>query len=511
MNNIELIEQLKKQFPLQIKSSLSSFHISDVRLLDGTENQLKDDVVYFGHVEQLKNCNVNLCQLVLCEISDNLNTFSNLSLIQEKFLFSAFNCAKDLLFENIEAESCFSEIINMVLSDRSLNSIMNKTAEKLGNSVLVFDLSYKIVAYSDKMAINNTNWSKVVNQGYCSYEFISAIHKLDDVKNSPDDSTSFIVMCNFDDMRKLCSKIISNGKLIGYVLMFENKSEISQKHRKILPLISTAVCESLTRDQNFSKLQGSLYENVIYDIISGADKTYIEKRITSLKLNFPDRMCVLVVSSSLILGGKYIKGFLKDELKRILPKSYSIYYDEYIIIVSKVNNDDSLSKEQLNSLYEFARTESLQIGISYSFSNLTDLRTYYMQAFSALNLSQQVNSNRIIHTYETNWFYHLINNVETEELSIVDYCHPALKKLYDYDLINSTNFFETLCVYLKSDCVIKKTAEALFIHRNSLAYRIERIYKICNIDELNVETKHALISSYKIYKYLDKVNFTGKR
>lgn len=312
-------------------------------------------------------------------------------------------------------------------------------------------------------------------------------------------------MCKFDEMRKLCSKIISNGKLIGYVLMFENKTPISERHHKFLSLISLAVCEALMRDENFSKLQGSLYENVLFDIITGADKTYIEKRVESLRLKFPERMCVLVVNSSLILGGKYIKGFLKDELKRIIPKSYSIYYDEYIIIVAPVSSNDLLSEESIKLLNEFSKKESLQIGISYSFSSLTDLNTYYKQAYSALILSQQVDSDKIIHTYEKSWFYHLINNINKEKSTLADFCHPALKKLHDYDLVNDTNFFNTLWIYLKCDCIAKNTAETLFIHRNSLAYRIERILEICNISELSVELKHALISSYMIYNYLEKI------
>ena len=506
MTNIELIQNLKKQFPLQIIKNMCNVNISDVRLLDGSEKQLKDDVVYFGYAEQLKGCFVNSSQLIICDKQDNFNkntcSFFNFSLIEEDLIFSAFNYAKDLMLNDLEVESSFSEIISMVLNGKGLNDVINCVAEKLNNPVLVFDLSYKILAYSDKKLINNINWSQVVDRGYCSYEFISEIQKLDDVKNSPEDSTSFTVMCKLDDMKKLCSKVISNGKLIGYVLMFENITEISEKHHKLLPLISKAVCEALMRDQNFLGLQGSLYENIIYDIITGADKLYIEKRIEALRLKFPKRMCVLVINSSIILGGKHISGFLIDELKRIIPKSYSVYHDEYIVMVVPVGENDLIGEERLNLLYEFARRENLQIGISYSFSNISELMTYYRQAYSALNLSQRVDSKKIIHTYEENWFYHLINNVISDKTPLADFCHPALKKLYDYDLTNHTNFFETLWVYLKCDCMIKKTAEVLFIHRNSLSYRLERIYEICSIDELNVELKYALMSSYKIYNYL---------
>lgn len=121
-------------------------------------------------------------------------------------------------------------------------------------------------------------------------------------------------------------------------------------------------------------------------------------------------------------------------------------------------------------------------------------------------LTHQIESDDTIHTYEKTWFYHLINNTGQKKTPLVDYCHPALKKLHDYDLKNSTDLFLTLWVYLKCDCVAKKTAEELFIHRNSLSYRIERIFEICNIEELNFELKHALVSSYLIFNYLGKIS-----
>src|SRR5699024_9792327 len=96
--------------------------------------------------------------------------------------------------------------------------------------VIIFDLSYNILAYSDNYEINNIHWSEIINQGYCSYEFINAIQKLDDVKNSPIDTTSFEVQCSLDPMKKLCSKIFNNQQLIAYVMMFENKTNISRKH-----------------------------------------------------------------------------------------------------------------------------------------------------------------------------------------------------------------------------------------------------------------------------------------
>lgn len=60
--------------------------------------------------------------------------------------------------------------------------------------------------------------------------------------------------------------------------------------------------------------------------------------------------------------------------------------------------------------------------------------------------------------------------------------HPALDIIEEYDSANQTNLLETLDVYLINDCNAQKCGRLLFLHRNSLVYRIRRIQEIANVD-----------------------------
>ncbi len=60
--------------------------------------------------------------------------------------------------------------------------------------------------------------------------------------------------------------------------------------------------------------------------------------------------------------------------------------------------------------------------------------------------------------------------------------HPALDKLAEYDRANSSDFLRTLKVYLENDCNAQKCGRLLFLHRNSLVYRIRRIQEIAGCD-----------------------------
>ena len=60
--------------------------------------------------------------------------------------------------------------------------------------------------------------------------------------------------------------------------------------------------------------------------------------------------------------------------------------------------------------------------------------------------------------------------------------HPALDKLARYDELNQSSFLNTLKVYLEFDRNAQRCANALYLHRNSLQYRVRRIQEIAGID-----------------------------
>lgn len=80
------------------------------------------------------------------------------------------------------------------------------------------------------------------------------------------------------------------------------------------------------------------------------------------------------------------------------------------------------------------------------------------------------------------------------QTEIMNYCNDKLRKLEEYDHANGTYLQDTLVAYYMNGFSVAKTAEALFIHRNSLQYRLNKI-----IDLLEMELDDYM-------EYLDLVN-----
>jgi DNA-binding PucR family transcriptional regulator len=62
------------------------------------------------------------------------------------------------------------------------------------------------------------------------------------------------------------------------------------------------------------------------------------------------------------------------------------------------------------------------------------------------------------------------------------FIHPMLSELDAYDRAHDSNLMHTLNVYLEQECDLNKAAQSLYIHRNTLLYRLKRIQTIARLD-----------------------------
>ena len=77
-----------------------------------------------------------------------------------------------------------------------------------------------------------------------------------------------------------------------------------------------------------------------------------------------------------------------------------------------------------------------------------------------------------------------------------DLASPALAKLRKYDIDNGTEYYRTLFTYLLCERNQTLTAEKLFLHRNTLIYRVNRIEEIIGTDLKEERERLYLLLSY---------------
>lgn len=496
-----LVQRISEKVPIEAINIKDIFDIKDIALIDGSQKDFQNDVLYIGYYEQIGAEKLPPHSLLVrTDKTSSLQcTESDLALVEEDKLFPLINAAKALA-DASRGKGFYAELMDCAAQTKSVSAFVNMAASKLGNSIILLDTDFKILSYSTIYPIDDPLWEQNIRQGYCSYEFISAVNELEGIKNAPNTSEPIAVVCGASPLRKLSSKIFNNGQIIGFTVMLEKESALSPAHFEQLKIVSAAAGDMVSRFAPYLLPDNTQYQRLLYDLLIGAPPEKLSPRIA--KLSFPKHMCALCIRQCRNLGQKHLKEQVAEKLKLLLPDIHLTFHGDAIAALIPLGDSADMSQEHLLILDDFAKAEFLRIGISNVFFKIEDFSEQYTQASHALELGDHLKDRCGVRRYMDYAFFDLLRYAKAS-VNLELFCHPALSLLRKYDHDNNTDLYHTLDTFLSCGCSIKLATEKLFIHRNSLVYRLKRISELTQADLEDFNTRFLLEMSYRIEHFIN--------
>lgn len=155
-----------------------------------------------------------------------------------------------------------------------------------------------------------------------------------------------------------------------------------------------------------------------------------------------------------------------------------------------------LAKEVLQQAQEEYPHSPVRCGIGTAANDTNSWSHSFKESGFALELAFRLKHNQPFY-YPDLSIYRLLmlleNNPELETFQ-----RDMLGTLLQQD--NKQVLLETLEGYYQNGSNLSRTAEALFIHRNTLSYRLDRISEICNLDLNNPDTSLAMQIALRLYR-----------
>lgn len=155
-------------------------------------------------------------------------------------LLSVYNYTRKVLQARIPG-GLLQELCAAADNAKSLQSIINLAASKLGDPIVFCDMEFGVVASSSTIPVVDPLWIDNIAKGYCSYDFIEGVKALESVKSAELSTDAHEVTCDLSPYRKITSKVLSQGMQIGFVLMFGSETPISHAHFDMLRQVSEAI------------------------------------------------------------------------------------------------------------------------------------------------------------------------------------------------------------------------------------------------------------------------------
>lgn len=155
----------------------------------------------------------------------------------------------------------------------------------------------------------------------------------------------------------------------------------------------------------------------------------------------------------------------------LFSKTREINLYEIIIDIENLINKLSQSHHNLNYL----------IGVSNSIQKISSLKRGYEEASTVQNHLAKIDARNALAFIEDIELLRLCIQHETRN-NIISFSSSLLNMILEFDTENDTNYFETLKYYLYYNCNKSDTAKALYIHRHTLSYRLDKLAELFSIN-----------------------------
>ena len=167
--------------------------------------------------------------------------------------------------------------------------------------------------------------------------------------------------------------------------------------------------------------------------------------------------------------------------------------------IPEERESEETEKRFINELIDLAdyRLQQPDLVItSGRWSLLQDIRSSYEDTLALDAISQ--NSTKNIFSYSKN-YYDLFLYQQISKKEAVSFYNYYLEKLLTFDQENKSYLTETLYTYLEESGNITQSAKRLFIHRNTLLYRIDKIETLLSVDLSKAEDSRPIELALILY------------
>lgn len=461
----------------------------EIMLIDAHKKDLSAIAIkenrYFGDISQDLIKQANELDLPLVQLPSNV--------IYTRVISSFY----DMLFYRkneylLKLNNIYKKLLDLSFENKNIEGIIYTISNLSNSNVFLLDDSLKLMCFN---IVDFKKFNKISCISPFNKKGIQLIYQIKD---------QIIINKNLKDFFISFYPIIVDGENIAYVYII-NYCKPDQLSQRAIEYGISLIAAKLKRDRNMVITQAKVNKTLVKIMLN--DDALPEEFYDNVELNLNWENQGFIYGICIRLNFKENKKVENYEfviynyLDNALGENcyLSTNKDDNIFVFLKVDNKDHLKKIVSNLMKYIETYEDISIvsiGISNPYKDIKSIKRLYNEAYLANFFS---NYNIV--------YYDSLNTIKLlyplkDDKDVQQYYDETIKKIEEYDKKNGTQFLETLETYFKYN--LKKTlvADKLFIHVETLRYRLNRIEEITGYSVEETEGLFALQMGLKIRSLL---------
>ena len=219
--------------------------------------------------------------------------------------------------------------------------------------------------------------------------------------------------------------------------------------------------------------------------------------------DYNDKQNLIAIKEEIIFE---IKNHFYKNFQSMIFGNFSDYI---VLLLEEISNQ---AEERVSTLKDLCNNLRIQIEENYEYTISVGIGKYndsiketyqsYTQAKKAIELGHTVYGDNHTTYYSELGLFNILEPIYQKQESR-NFCREQLGAIINYDKIHGTKLFESIKVLSQEDWNLKKSAEKLYIHYNTIKYRLNKICELLNLTYFSSEKKLNIGVALKIMK-MDK-------
>jgi GAF domain-containing protein/sugar diacid utilization regulator len=183
---------------------------------------------------------------------------------------------------------------------------------------------------------------------------------------------------------------------------------------------------------------------------------------------------------------KHISSQIRRRIQDTYPGSVIYEHENLLTCIIHVSKDPTAARMKLwlRDLSRHMHIEHgvrLSIGLGNQCQSVSDYRRGFAEASEALQMGQSLKQDGGVTLFNDLGVYRYLYKIARMD-DLRDIYQDQVARIANYDKRKGTDLLDTMETYLESAGNLTKTSNRLFVHRNTLIQRLERLQSLCDID-----------------------------
>lgn len=382
----------------------------------------------------------------------------------------------------------YQKLFEIYTKSISINDFVKNITREINNPIALINENFQIISYSDNDLYNDSFYDEATKTGFWSLSFAK---KITDEFN---DGSEYKIIDYINEHRRLFIRLTYNNKFVGYCVILEINKNLDSHNKEFVKAASIIFAKSIYTFDPISKDISN--ETFLINLIN---HIYISRQIYLERLkrsNFHQN----TDSYIFIFNIKNIKNEKEDyflkALREINSKLILVLKDDYLICYLNENYSSSTFSKIDNLLFTY-NLDGIVSSKILDLYKLDEIFSLNVKLLTALN-----NSFLEYKLYKEEDYKIILPFLEIDKNILFSFLNEKIAKLYHYDLINKTNYIDTLYAYILNERRLNEASKILYLHKNTILYRLDKIKNIANINLENYNEKLSYIFSIVLLYYL---------